>query len=105
MAAFPAEHPSRIRVRRALAGHVPEFGMSACSTILLLHFGVSTGARDLVRREQQSGAVPKSTVFERELTTMNRSTTAVVINRRRLVECSLVGLGVDPLSRNKARIS
>jgi hypothetical protein len=38
-------------------------GCLACPKILFLHFGVSTGARDLIPREQQSGAVSKSTVI------------------------------------------
>jgi hypothetical protein len=66
MAAFSAEHPFHIRVRRALPGMCHS---SACQLVpqSFLHFGVTTGACDLVRREQQSGAVPKSGRCLREL--------------------------------------
>jgi hypothetical protein len=44
-------------------GHCTNIDVSACSTILFLHFGVSPAARDLIPPEQQSGAVPESTDF------------------------------------------
>lgn len=51
MATFSVEQPSRrFGSTGPFAGHMPDFGVLACSTILFMHFGVRTERRDLKPR-------------------------------------------------------